>query len=143
MTTPPDEPGDRRPRLDRAPGERYAPPSEADSATALDAALRPVAGLLAAVIAFVVLGGIVTVTFGLVVLSVVVGWVIGLLVSPPPRAALVGLATVALGFLAIWGYGRIEGGVLDPITYLLEVEGPVVVVLSLLGGGGLAAAASR
>ena len=48
-----------------------------------------------------------------------------------------------VGLLGIWLFGRIEGGVLDPITYLAEVEGPVVVVLCLLAGGGLAAAASR
>jgi len=39
--------------------------------------------------------------------------------------------------------GRIEGGVLDPITYLVEVEGPLEVALCLLAAGGLAGASSR
>jgi len=78
-----------------------------------------------------------------VIPSVFLGWLTGRLVSPPSRAAIVGLAAVAIGLLAIWLFGRYEGGVLDPIAYLAEVEGPIVVVLSLLAGGGLAAAASR
>ena len=93
-------------------------------------------------VAFVIAGGYLTVTAGLVILAAFLGWLTGRLVSPPARAAIVALAAIAVGFLAIWLFGRLEGGVLGPIDYLLEVEGPVVVVLSLLFGGGLAAASS-
>jgi hypothetical protein len=58
-------------------------------------------------------------------------------------AALVAVGAVVVGLLGVWLFGRIEGGVLDPITYLIEVEGPIVVGLCLVLGGGLAAAASR
>jgi len=78
-----------------------------------------------------------------VIVAAFVGWLTGRLVSPPARAAMVALAAVAFGLLAIWLFGRTEGGVLDPLAYLLEVEGPVVVILGLLSAGGLAAAASR
>jgi hypothetical protein len=47
-----------------------------------------------------------------------------------------------LGLLGIWLFGRWEGGVLDPLEYLAEVQG-FVVPLELLAAGGLAAAASR
>jgi hypothetical protein len=150
VTTPTDEPGDRRPggertRLERPPSERYAATAPAADASSerLDAVLVPVGIVLGTAIAFVVAGGIVTVTAGLIVLAAFLGWLTGRLVSPPGRAAIVALVAIVAGFLAIWLFGRIEGGVLDPITYLLEVEGPVIVVLSLVGGGGLAAAASR
>jgi hypothetical protein len=146
MTSGPSEPGEPRPRLGRAPGERYRPvapaPSDAGGA-ALDTALVPLAIVLGTAIAFTVAGGLLTVTAGLIVLAALAGWLVGRFVSPPPRAAVVGLVAVGLGFLGIWLYGRIEGGVLWPIDYLLEVEGPVVVALSLVAGGGLAAAASR
>lgn len=146
MTTPANPPGDRRPLLDRPPGDRYVAPPPADPAadrTRIDAILVPVALILGGAVAFVVLGGIVDVTAGLVVVAAFVGWLTGRLVSPPSRAAAVGLAAVIVGFLGIWLFGRFEGGVLDPIAYLDAVEGPIVVVLSLLAGGGLAAAAAR
>jgi hypothetical protein len=143
--TPAPQPGDRRTVLERPPSERYGPPraTSAEAPGGADGILVPLAIVLATAIAFVVLGGILTVTAGLVVASGFLGWLTGRLVSPPARAAVVALAAVVAGLLAIWLFGRIEGGVLDPITYLVEVEGPVVVVLCLLAGGGLAAAASR
>ncbi|HYX12232.1 MAG TPA: hypothetical protein VE817_09625 [Candidatus Acidoferrum sp.] len=138
------EPGDRRPLLDRPPGDRYVTRTDATDETArrLDAILVPVALIVGTPVAFVIAGGYLTVTAGLVILAAFLGWLTGRLVSPPARAAIVALAAIAVGFLAIWLFGRLEGGVLGPIDYLLEVEGPVVVVLSLLFGGGLAAASS-
>jgi hypothetical protein len=91
---------------------------------------------------FVVVGGILAITAGLVVLAGLVGWLIGLLVRPPLRAAVVAIAAVVAGLLGIWLFGRLEGGVLNPIDYLAEVQG-VVVPLELLAAGGMAAAASR
>ncbi len=147
MTTPTGEagePGERRPRLERPPSDRYVArqPAEAPSGR-FDAILVPIGLVLGFGIAFVILGGILLVTAGLVIVAAFLGWLTGRLVSPPRRAAFVGLVAVVVGLLGIWLFGRIEGGVLDPIAYLGEVEGPVVVVLSLLAGGGLAAAASR
>jgi hypothetical protein len=109
----------------------------------LDAVLVPVALVVGTAVGFVILGGILGVTAGLVIPSAFLGWLTGRLVSPPSRAAIVGLAAIAIGLLGIWLFGRYEGGVMDPIAYLGEVEGPIVVVLSLLAGGALAAAASR
>ncbi len=145
MTTPAGEPGERRPLLDRPPGDRYAA-GESEAVRdpgRLDAVLVPLALVLGTAVGFVILGGILGVTAALVIPSAFVGWLTGRLVSPPRRAAVVGLAAIAVGLLAIWLFGRYEGGVMDPIAYLAEVEGPIVVLLSLLAGGGLAAAASR
>ena len=140
-------PGDRpaRPSLERPPGERYlrAAPDPTASDRRADALAVPLALILGTAIAFTILGGILTVTAGLVIVAIFLGWLTGRLVSPPGRAALVALVAVVVGLLGIWLFGRMEGGVLDPVTYLLEVEGPVVVGLCLVGGAGLAAAASR
>jgi hypothetical protein len=145
--TPDNEPGDRRPLLDRPPGERYAAPPAADGGASGPAwagsVLVPVALVLGGAIVFVVLGGILTVTAGLVIAAAFFGWLTGRLVSPPLRAAAVALAGVVLGLLGIWLFGRYEGGVLDPIAYLAEVEGPIVVLLCLVAGGGIAAAAAE
>lgn len=103
----------------------------------------PLGVVLGGAIGFTILGGIVAVTAGLIVLAAFLGWLTGRLVSPPSRATLVALATVVLGLLGIWLFGRIEGGVLDPIEYLAEVQGWPLVALQLLAGGGMAAAASR
>lgn len=143
MTTPTRQPGERRPQLDRAPSERYPQPVVRAAPDPLAGALVPLAIVLGGTIAFVVLGGILAVTAGLVIVAAVVGWLIGQVVSPPARAGLAGLGAVALGLLGIWLFGRIEGGVMDPLSYVLEVEGWPLVALQLLAGGGLAAAASR
>ena len=145
MTSPIPQPGDRRPRLDRPPSERYGPlvrpggePVDRGSAV-----LWPVAVVLGGTILFILLGGLLLVTGGLLVLALVEGWLLGRLVSPPWRAALVGVGGVALGLLGIWLFGRIEGGVLDPLTYLSLVHGVPLVALLLVLGGGMAAASSR
>lgn len=143
-TTPTREPGEPRRVLDRPPGERYARPLPSETGgSGAERVLVPLAVVLGGVLGWVVLGGILTVTGGLIVLAGVVGWLIGRVVSPPAKAGLVGLATVTLGLLGIWAFGRIEGGVLDPIAYFGEVHGPILVMLQLFLGGGLAAAASR
>jgi hypothetical protein len=148
VTTPATPPGDR-PRLDRPPSERYGQPltpTAADTRSAagrLDPILVPLALVLGGAVAFTLLGGLLAVTAGLIIVAAFLGWFTGRLVSPPGRAAVVALAGVAAGFVGIWAFGRIEGGVLDPVAYLLEVEGPIVLVLTLLAGAGLAAAASR
>jgi hypothetical protein len=102
----------------------------------------PLAVAVGGVLAFVVLGGILAITAGLVVLAGLIGWLIGLVVRPPVRAAVVAVAVVAVGLLGVWLFGRWEGGVLDPFEYFAEVQG-VLVPLELLAAGGLAAAASQ
>jgi hypothetical protein len=145
VTSSPSQPGDRRPQLERPPGDRYRAdePPDDDRATTFDRTAWPAAVVVGTALVFTVLGGLMTLTAGLIVVAAFAGWLIGKLVSPPPVAALVGIVAVVLGFLGIWAFGRVEGGVLDPIEYLAEVEGWVLVGLCLLAGGGLAAAASR
>src|SRR5580765_6077499 len=123
------EPGDhppRRPtRLERAPSERYAREG-APVARGRDQATRAVGVAIAgaAVVAF--LGGPLSMTGGLLAVSVVVGIVLGSTLRPRTAAA-VGLAvgSVVVGLLGVWLFSRIEGGVLDPVGYLADVEGPV------------------
>jgi hypothetical protein len=148
VTTPANPPGDRRPVLDRPPSERYAlpaqdDPAEARTGSASDELLVPIGLVLGTALAFVVLGGILAVTAGLVIVAAFAGWLTGKLVSPPSRAAAVAFLAVALGLLGIWLFGRIEGGVLDPLAYLVAVQGPIVAIACLVAGPGLAAAASR
>jgi hypothetical protein len=147
MTTPL-EPGERRPgqgrtTLERPPGDRYLPTRRPAKGPGVFERVRaPLAVAVGGVLAFVVLGGILAITAGLVILAGLIGWLVGLLVRPPVRAAVVAIGVVVAGLLGIWLFGRWEGGVLDPIEYLAEVQG-FVVPLELLAAGGLAAAASR
>jgi hypothetical protein len=147
MTTT--EPGDspRRPQLDRPPGDRYRRSDAVAGRDPLAGRLAgiwpPLAVVLGGAVAYTLLGGLMAVTAGLIVVALFVGWLIGKLVSPPPRAALVGAIAIVIGLLGVWLFGRLEGGVLDPIAYLDEVQGWPLVVLQLLAGGGMAAASSR
>lgn len=103
----------------------------------------PIAVVLAGAILYTILGGIFTVTVGLIVVALFLGWLCGRLVSPPARAAVVAAIAILAGLLGIWLFGRIEGGVLDPIAYFDDVQGWPVVVAQLVAGCGMAAAASR
>jgi hypothetical protein len=140
------EPGDRPPRqptrLERAPSERYAR-EEAPTARGRDQAARAVGVAVAgaAVIAF--LGGPLSMTGGLLAVSVVVGIVLGSTLRPRTALA-VGLAVgaVVVGLLGVWGFSRLEGGVLDPLAYLADVEGPLA-PMQLLLAAGTAALTSR
>jgi hypothetical protein len=149
MTTS-QEPGERRPAstarttLDRPPSDRYrSAKSDEGTRSGRVAAAGPAAAVVAlGAVAFVVFGGVLTVTAGLVVVAALIGWIIGLLVGPPLRAALVAVVAVVVGLLGIWLFGRWEGGVLDPLQYFAEVQG-ILVPIELLVAAGLAAAASR
>ena len=104
------EPGDRPPRtqLERAPGERYrrddarrgrwraAAPRNRGR---LDAVWPPLAVVVGGAIAYTLLGGVLSVTAGLVIVAAFVGWLIGRLVSPPRSAALVGVVAIVAGLL--------------------------------------------
>jgi hypothetical protein len=144
MTT--QEPGDRRPGLDRPPGERYLAAEERAAAAGSDipgGRWAIVAVIVGGALVYTVLGGVLDVTAGLVVAAGFLGWLLGKLVRGPARAAALGVLAVVVGLLGIWAFGRVEGGVLDPMAYFDAVQGWPLVALQLLAGGGLAAAASR
>jgi len=146
------EPGDgpvepaarRRVTLERAPGERYQPArsNRAASGDAFGGIRGPVTIALVGVLVFVVLGGVLGITAGLVVVAGLLGWLTGLLVRPPWRAAAVAAGVIVAGLVGIWLFGRWEGGVLNPIDYLAEVHG-IAAPLDILAAAGMAAAASR
>jgi hypothetical protein len=82
---------------------------------------------LAGALAITVLGGVATVTAGLVVVAGATGWVVGALLPGRVRAAVVlALAAVALGQLGLWAYALSEGGVLGPLDLLWQVYGGLV-----------------
>jgi hypothetical protein len=144
MTT--QEPGDRRPGLERPPGERYAAAEQ--RAAAAESGIpggwwTVVAVIVGGALVYTILGGILDITAGLIAAAGLLGWLIGKLVPGPPRAAGLAIVAVLLGLLGIWAFGRVEGGVLDPIAYFDAVQGWPLVLLQLLAGGGLAAASSR
>ena len=142
---PPPTPGERR--LAHPPSDRYRE-AEAMRAAAAAATPDPAAsvargvalGVVVAILgaaAIVVLGGLVTMTAGLVVVAGVIGWGVaaglrfgaGEHLRPDRRvvaAVVLALGAVGLGQLGVWQYARIEGGVLAPLDYLAEVFGLLV-----------------
>jgi hypothetical protein len=147
--TAPPTPGERR--LAHPPSDRYraAEDAAAARAAAADGPPRPVSvgrgvtyavvvGILGA-IGITILGGIVTVTSGLVILAAVTGWAVawalrvgaGPTIAPARRtlaAVLVAFGAVAAGQVGLWSYALSEGGVLPLANYLAEAFGPVVVL---------------
>jgi hypothetical protein len=130
-----DDDVDDQPRLERAPGEQDASPAGSAPGG------RSVAGQLVAVIvggalAITVLGGLLEVGIGLLAVAGAIGWLVGVALrtdeagarrSIPVRAIALAIAAVLVGQLGLWVLGRLEGGVLDPLTYLADVFGPIVV----------------
>ena len=142
MTGPTPEPGEpRRPQLDRPPGERYVPDIPRDRDDRI--VWPPLAVAAGGLVAYTVLGGLLSVTAGLIVVAAFVGWLLGKLIAGPPRATVAAVAAVVIGLLGVWAFGRLEGGDLDPIAYLDAVQGWPLVALQLVAAGGLAAASSR
>jgi hypothetical protein len=139
-------PGERR--LAHPPSDRYRTAemraAETLAAVTPDPAASVARGLVLAVTvaivgaaAIVILGGIVTLTVGLVVVAGATGWAIaaslrfgaGEHFRPGRRAVaavVLAVASVALGQLGLWQYARIEGGVLPLVEYLVEVFGILV-----------------
>jgi hypothetical protein len=126
------QPGEQRRRLERPPGERY-------SETPAPAASRPeessagagqalvVAAIAAGLIAL--LGGPLSLTVGLLAVAAVGGWLVGSLLRPRVGAAIaLAVGAVVVGLAGVWLFSRVEGGVLDPMTYIAEVHGPLVIV---------------
>lgn len=97
-------------------------------------------GLVAAIVGSVtitILGGVLAITFGLVVAAGATGWAVAAGVGigvggqldrrQRVRLAIgLALASVVAGQLGLWAYARFEGGVLGPIDYLAEVFGLLV-----------------
>jgi hypothetical protein len=154
-----DSPADEPAPTDPNPGERRLarPPSDRYRAAERESMgrIRPVSparGLaLAAVvevvgaIAITVLGGVVTLTGGLLAVAAIIGWFTawalrfgaGTTIGDRRRAYLafgLAVAGIGLGQLGLWLYGRTEGGVLPLIEYLGETFGPLVPIQALIAG---------
>jgi len=120
-----------------APTEEAAPVPVSQT----ERALRGTVVALVGVIAFVVLGGPLSVTAGLVAVAGVIGWLTGMVVRPGKLiAATLAVASVAVGLVGIWLFAGIEGGALPLLDYLAQVQG-VLVPIELAVAGALAAAA--
>jgi hypothetical protein len=88
------------------------------------------------------LGGPLSITAGLIGASGAIGYVVGAAMRPLRLAAVItALGSVVLGLVGIWLFAGIEGGVLDIVDYLGDVQGPLVLI-ELLVAGVLAALAS-
>jgi hypothetical protein len=130
MADPANPPGERR--LSHPPSDRYTPaaapapePGSAES-RGRGLAVGATAGLAGAA-AITVLGGILTMTAGLVVVAAATGWAVGALLPGRSRAALsLTLAAVALGQVGLWAYALSQGGVLGPLDLLWQVYGGLV-----------------
>ena len=109
-------------------------------------ALAAIVAVVGAV-AITVLGGVLTLTAGLLVVAAIIGWAIGM---GPARSAAgrhrrrpaahrlavaLALGAVVLGQVGLWLYARTEGGVLPLVDYLGEVFGPLVPVAGVRRGG--------
>jgi hypothetical protein len=103
-------------------------------------------------VALVLDGGVLAEERGLLAISGLGGAAIGLLAAaaaaspdsvipaPLPRAdvkriaAGLAIASIVLGALGMWAYGRLEGGVMDPLTYLWTTLGLYVPAEAVLAG---------
>jgi hypothetical protein len=139
-TTP--TPGDRRRSLDRPPGERYAAPGSDEAPPPGRIGIPgPVAAVLTALAGTaltVLLGGVLSLSAGLLLVAGGTGWLVGRAVAasgpgsrPASRVTLaVGLAvaSVVLGHLGLWLFARSEGGALGFADYVAQTWGPLAVV---------------
>lgn len=155
--------GEVRPRLDRAPGERYGARTGAQPPTGDGSAggecpgagggpvrviLAPAAAVLVGAAAYFGLG-LVDVGAGTLAAAAAVGWTVALTLiwgggasDWDRRTRIVvagGLAggSVVLGLLLGWAGSRVEGGVLPPLEYLDQRYGPLawlnVLVAAVVG----------
>jgi hypothetical protein len=144
------EPGERR-RLERPPSERFAatadpvdaePPESTAEPSSAGRLGRGAAVALGGAAMFVLLGGPVSVTAGLVAVAGVVGWLVGSIVRSPGRAVALAVGSTVLGLLGIWFFALSEGGTLGLVEYLAEVQG-VLVPVELAAAAVMAAASAR
>jgi hypothetical protein len=148
------EPGDRRPgggpRLQAPPSQRYAATAADDQPADEPSEARGVvlATLVAAFCAaiLVVLGGAFDFTAGLIVVAFFLGRLTaigmtvgaGRSVSTARRMAAsiaISLLAVLVAQLALWAWGRAEGGTLGPVDFLAQTYGVLVLLELLLAGG--------
>lgn len=127
MADPANPPGERR--LAHPPSDRYVKPAADDVRPAKPGrslAFGAIAALAGAA-TITVLGGVLTVTAGLVVIAAATGWAVGAVLPGRFRAAVaLAVAAVALGQLGLWAYAQSEGGVLGPLDLLWQVYGGLV-----------------
>ena len=140
------DPGERR--LARPPSERYRVAEVVDAPQPRPTS--PGRGLLFATLVGVVgalaitfLGGVLTLTGGLLVAAAVLGWGTGWALKIGAGASLssrrrvvaavvVAVAAVLLGQVGLWLYAGTEGGVLSLTEYLGETFGPLVPLQALI-----------
>jgi hypothetical protein len=136
-------PGERR--LAHPPSDRFRAAEEA--AAAALAPVRPVSAgrglayaalvVLGGAVAVTILGGVLTLTGGLLVVAALIGWGTAWALrigagSTIPRgrraliAASLALLAVAGGQVGLWLYAGSEGGVLPLLDYLGQTFGPLV-----------------
>jgi hypothetical protein len=130
------EPSPRRPApLDRPPSERYGPAATVEAGRRRRT-IQAIGVAIAGALAIAFLGGPLSLTAGLIAVSVVVGLVIGAMLRPATAVAVVlAVGSVAVGLLGVWLFARAEGGVLDPLAYFGEVQGPLAPIQILLAAG--------
>ena len=161
------EPGDRRRGapatrpLERPPGERYATVDDATEAAErpgpTDAAERPgptagralllaiVVGLVGAAL-IVVLGGVFSLSAGLLVVAGGIGWAVGRAIAigraasadtqvPRWLAIALAVASVLIGQVGLWLYAATEGGSLGLVDYLVQSRGLLVPLEAVVAAG--------
>jgi hypothetical protein len=147
-------PGVQKP-LDRAPGERYrARPTEATApgvqagATGTSPAVRAAAPFVVAAIGALLVAvlGSFDIGPGLLAVSGFIGWAVGVAIvwgGVPGGGARgrrgwwsagLAAASIVAGFVLLWVWSHVEGGVLDPIAYLDERFGPVAYLNIVVAG---------
>ncbi len=136
------------PRLDRAPGERYAvrQPAAEDEAVSGGSIARAAAfaapAALIALMVYVALAGPFAFSAGLVIVAIFAGRIIGLSAKAGGGRAItsdqavlvalvVTLAWFVLAQVTTWAYARSEGGVLPILDYVLDAFGPVVPLVAI------------
>jgi hypothetical protein len=152
------EPGDRRRGapatrpLERPPGERYATvddPAEAPERPGPTAGrallLAIVVGLVGAAL-IVVLGGVFSLSAGLLVVAGGIGWAVGRAIAigraasadtqvPRWLAIALAVASVLIGQVGLWLYAATEGGSLGLVDYLVQSRGLLVPLEAVVAAG--------
>ena len=133
-------------QLDRAPGERYrARPTEPTApgvqaaATGSSPAVRAAAPFVVAAVGALLIAvlGSFDIGAGLLAVSGFIGWAVGVSIvwgGVPGGGARgrrgwwsagLAAASIVAGFVLLWVWSHVEGGVLDPFAYLDERFGPI------------------